>query len=641
MQFTESQIKAAILHPEEEVRLTALAYFADSYSTDESIMSAVIEAIETHGRESAFRTLRDADRLPQSGFSFNWLLDELRVDFNPTDIEQDNYRFAVCLALLSAPLKLLAERRSEIIECRNFASELRPALDELTSMASWDWETGWNALVEFARELRRREATNLDWHRHARLIRVLGSMQEEGADQILNLLKGRYRGTDRELMQWVDPWIVELAGAMQIKEAVPLIIDRVFDGDESVTDECGTALAGIGGDEVVKALSAEWWEANDEFRSVAAEALNHIHSDLSAEVCLEFLSEEQNSDIAMSLGTAVLSHFTIGHIDAVRELVLGYDDDLEPEQWDLRYKLIATATITEERFPEYEPWRSEAIESNYGSGGFARPRIADNFRPDASSHQEPETSHRKRVLRNEPCPCGSGKKYKLCCSGKNFEWLEDDDGNIFKSVPMSDEVLKLVEDQRQSFIERYGREPEPDDLVFPDMPHPEHAEHQMVELMKEAGIDPAMIHAFEKIGRLVTEENQDHLSDEELAEWDAAIEEYETEFGLDEPPEFPIGTIALYGPDDMTTTKIVAAVVSDPDAEPIIERWVGARVTENEKVQRAIEEFFDKNSVKSIAAAETNLGCPHEEGEDFPVGEDCPFCPFWKGRQRGGALPFG
>ena len=27
------------------------------------------------------------------------------------------------------------------------------------------------------------------------------------------------------------------------------------------------------------------------------------------------------------------------------------------------------------------------------------------------------------------------------------------------------------------------------------------------------------------------------------------------------------------------------------------------------------------------------MGCPHEEGEDFPEGEDCPFCPFWKGKQ--------
>ena len=74
MRLPESKIKTAILHPEEAVRLTALAYFADSFTTDESVMPLVIEAVEKYGRESAFRILRDAERLLQTEFSFNWLL---------------------------------------------------------------------------------------------------------------------------------------------------------------------------------------------------------------------------------------------------------------------------------------------------------------------------------------------------------------------------------------------------------------------------------------------------------------------------------------------------------------------------------------------------------------------------------------
>ena len=30
--------------------------------------------------------------------------------------------------------------------------------------------------------------------------------------------------------------------------------------------------------------------------------------------------------------------------------------------------------------------------------------------------------------------------------------------------------------------------------------------------------------------------------------------------------------------------------------------------------------------VKSVAMSDGNMGCPHEEGKDFPEGEDCPFC---------------
>ena len=37
---------------------------------------------------------------------------------------------------------------------------------------------------------------------------------------------------------------------------------------------------------------------------------------------------------------------------------------------------------------------------------------------------------RKKLSRNAPCPCGSGKKYKACCWDKGFEWVEDEAGTI-------------------------------------------------------------------------------------------------------------------------------------------------------------------------------------------------------------------
>ena len=155
--------------------------------------------------------------------------------------------------------------------------------------------------------------------------------------------------------------------------------------------------------------------------------------------------------------------------------------------------------------------------------------------------------------------------------------------------------------------------------------------------MKKAQINPAIIYAAEQTGRLVTEENEHLLSDIELDEWNADIEEYEALHGSKEPPEFPIGTVALYGPDDKTTTKIVAGVILEDNAEAILERWVATNIMENPKVQKQIKEFFAKHGVKSVAASDRNMGCPHEEGEDFPVGGDCPFCPYWKGRQGSNA----
>jgi hypothetical protein len=134
---------------------------------------------------------------------------------------------------------------------------------------------------------------------------------------------------------------------------------------------------------------------------------------------------------------------------------------------------------------------------------------------------------RERLSRNAPCPCGSGKKYKVCCLRKGIEYTEDDAGTVHQSVPMTDDVAEVFRVQRQKFVERFGREPGLDDPVFFDLPHPEHVEAMMVEDMMAAGIDPAIIFAFERTGRLVTEDNQHLVPEKDLAEWDAAVREYE------------------------------------------------------------------------------------------------------------------
>ncbi len=144
-----------------------------------------------------------------------------------------------------------------------------------------------------------------------------------------------------------------------------------------------------------------------------------------------------------------------------------------------------------------------------------------------------------RVSRNDPCPCGSGKKYKQCCMSK----------------------------------EHVGRSPRTTASITDLQGKPK------------------------------------------------------------KRPEYPIGTVALYGPDDRTTTKIAAGVITSPTAEPIVRRWVATDVTTSPKVQREMKEFFAGHGVRSVAVSEGNMGCPHEEGEDFPEGTDCPFCPFWAGKQ--------
>jgi len=145
---------------------------------------------------------------------------------------------------------------------------------------------------------------------------------------------------------------------------------------------------------------------------------------------------------------------------------------------------------------------------------------------------------RQPISRNAPCPCGSGKKYKQCCLKKSFDWVEDDDGTIRRSVPISDELADEIKLRIEDLRDELGREPQDDDLLFGDEPF-ERVEHELAMAMRQAGTDPALIYAFEETGMIVSEDNQDLLSDEDLAEWHAAVRRYREQHGIPDEGSAP------------------------------------------------------------------------------------------------------
>jgi hypothetical protein len=45
-------------------------------------------------------------------------------------------------------------------------------------------------------------------------------------------------------------------------------------------------------------------------------------------------------------------------------------------------------------------------------------------------------------------------------------------------------------------------------------------------------------------------------------------------------------------------------------------------------------QFLESQGAKSVVMTDRIIGCPHEEGIDYPEGEPCPQCPFWANRDR-------
>ena len=394
MRLAESIIKAAILNPEEEIRLTAVYYFSRSFSQDEAVMPLIIQAVERYGRNHAFRMLWEAEHLPQSQATADWLANELRRDYDLQDLDDDNYRFAVALTLYHARADLLGQ--GEAVSLPMFPAQLRAPLQERIAMLSWDWDRGWAALEAVGLDtMRRNKFTPSDVRYAERIIESLARHRTTKAVLVLDLLQGEYGDRDVALMRWLEALIVSLAGAMQLESAVPLLIERLDDKNLSVADESITALIRIGTDGVVQAIADQWPRASAGFRGAASDVLENIHSDRSAEICLRFFAEEKDSAVKLSLAHAVPSQFDEEGIEPLRQLAR---DELAPNGLDIRYRLVEASTIMGVPFPEYESWHQAAVADNWGLRDYTPPRLADSFGPDQPGPKWSRNGKRHRWL---------------------------------------------------------------------------------------------------------------------------------------------------------------------------------------------------------------------------------------------------
>lgn len=100
---------------------------------------------------------------------------------------------------------------------------------------------------------------------------------------------------------------------------------------------------------------------------------------------------------------------------------------------------------------------------------------------------------------------------------------------------------------------------------------------------------------------------------------------------------YPVATIAYYGPDNIRASKISVGIIASEGAEPdSMKKWFSESgdVRNDDSILAGIIEFLRAHAVKSVVTVDRIIGCPHEEGIDYPAGEKCPMCPFWANRDR-------
>jgi hypothetical protein len=101
--------------------------------------------------------------------------------------------------------------------------------------------------------------------------------------------------------------------------------------------------------------------------------------------------------------------------------------------------------------------------------------------------------------------------------------------------------------------------------------------------------------------------------------------------------KYPLATISAYGPDNTRATKLVVAILRRAGQDPNeIRTWSNdAGDVRNDPVIAAdVADWLRSHGIKETLSYDRIIGCPHEEGVDYPLGRACPQCPFWAGIDR-------
>jgi hypothetical protein len=333
-------------------------------------------------------------------------------------------------AVLHAPVEVLLARQSAVLDARQLSQEIADRIQQRLELSQWSPERLWEELQDYAhRSEDKHYANEVDHGYINNLLTALAPHDTPGTGAICDLLES----TEIE-GSWLEIFVIDLAGERRIAESIPTLVDRYRVDTDYMLERVTVALGKIGDPEAVRRIRSVFAEESWDFKNYASSVLGNIKHQESEDANLALLETEETSDIRTMLCLNLCELFSEAGVEFVRrEIRHGYDRSIVR----LEEKLLPVAQVLGVDLPEADDWRTEREERERQQaerqaelaelGRRYQAMKAKGVDPFANLgaateiEEEESTTFRrtaKRVGRNDPCPCGSGKKYKKCCARK-------------------------------------------------------------------------------------------------------------------------------------------------------------------------------------------------------------------------------
>lgn len=195
---------------------------------------------------------------------------------------------------------------------------------------------------------------------------------------------------------------VYMIGLLKIEKYIPLLASLLEREEDSLLEEVATALISFQSDKVVKAV--EPYVKKSESVIFAASIVENIKTDLAVKVLREAYTTLEDLEDQDTIIEALCHQFSE---DGLPEISQHMNKEYFSSLIDMEHTAYSYYSILGIDHPELEYWKTAALERELVHQESLNQQRSNAF-------VEPIRNENK-VGRNDPCPCGSGKKYKKCC----------------------------------------------------------------------------------------------------------------------------------------------------------------------------------------------------------------------------------
>lgn len=383
------RVEPLLISDDKIVRQTWLAHISDYPQVPVELLNKLM-AFADQEKEARKKVLMYADEFPKDETTIQYI-----VKWLPTATEEE--RISMSRFVRNAPAPVLNKYKNELKPVVH-AEYIRFKMDLFSSDVN-DTDALWELLDDFLHELM--EKFNSSIFKNAimvldRLIE-LGVYDEQEVIESLDI----YEGDDAVFSNY-SILAVYACGVMKLHEQIPRLAKLLTRENEDVLkEEVVRALISFQSDDVVEAVAPLIFNEDASFEVI--DVLKNTKTPLAEQVLIKAYGQANEVHHQELLIEALTTHFSERAFLFIEQFF-----EADEFEWivDMDEVCYAFYKAMGKHHPLLEEWAEEIKERDE----FFDAEAADLFSVKASTPVTVE-----KIGRNDPCNCGSGKKYKKCC----------------------------------------------------------------------------------------------------------------------------------------------------------------------------------------------------------------------------------